>query len=174
MPAGPGVRRLVCGGSPSARAPTTTSPCHPTPQNSLRTCANTLGCWLPGEVPEPGQGLNAVAQQLSAWTLINLGKPADKVAVAVRPDAAADPFDGLQFGVAELVLVAGQADRQPHPAGSSWGKVVVGVGDEVIHPGLAEAGVVIVGDQVADHVIQQVIQGGAGRVALLEVIESHL
>jgi hypothetical protein len=28
---------------------------------SLRTCANTLGCWLPGEVPEPDQGLNTVA-----------------------------------------------------------------------------------------------------------------
>jgi hypothetical protein len=27
----------------------------------LRTCANTLGCWLPGEVPEPDQGLNTVA-----------------------------------------------------------------------------------------------------------------
>jgi hypothetical protein len=28
---------------------------------ALRTCANTLGCWLPGEVPEPDQGLDAVA-----------------------------------------------------------------------------------------------------------------
>ena len=39
----------------------------------LRTCANTLGCWLPGEVPEPDQGLDAVAQQLDAWALVDLG-----------------------------------------------------------------------------------------------------
>src|SRR4029453_18902210 len=98
----------------------------------------------------------------------------DKVAGAVRPDAAAEPFDGLQFGVAELVLVGGQADRQPHPTGNWGGKVAVGVDDEVVHPALAKAGVVIVGDQVTDHVIQQIVQGGAGRVALLEVVEGHL
>src|SRR6266511_931099 len=142
---------------------------------SLRTCANTLGCWLSGEVPEPGQGLDAVAQQFGTGALVDLSKPGDEVAVAVGPDAAADPFDGLQLGVAELVLVAGQADRQPDPAGSARGKVVVGVGDEMVHPGLAEAGVVvIVGDQVADYVVQQVVQGGAGRMALLEVVEGHL
>ena len=106
-----------------------------------------MGCWLSGEVPEPDQGLYAVSQQPGAWALIDLSKPGDKVAVAVRPDAAADPLDGLQFGVAELVLVAGQADRQPHPAGNWWAKVAVGVGDEVVDPGLAEAGVVIVGDR---------------------------
>src|SRR5215212_10629362 len=77
----------------------------------LRTCANTLACWLPGEVPEPDKGPNAVAQQLGTWALVDLGKPGDKVAGAVRPDAAAESFDGLQFGVAELVLVGGQADR---------------------------------------------------------------
>src|SRR4029453_19462037 len=71
-------------------------------KRKLRTCANTLGCWLPGEVPEPDQGLNAVAQQPGAWALISLSKPGDNIAVAVRPDAAADPFDGLQLGVAEL------------------------------------------------------------------------
>jgi hypothetical protein len=35
-----------------------------------------------------------------------LDEPGDQVAVAIRPDATADPFDGFQFGVAELVLVA--------------------------------------------------------------------
>ena len=85
-----------------------------------RTCA-TWVAGLAGEVPEPDKGLNAVAQQLSTWALIDLAEPGDKVAVVVSPDVAADPLGGLQLGVAELVLVAGQADRQPYPAGSCWG-----------------------------------------------------
>jgi hypothetical protein len=39
---------------------------------------------------------------------------------------------------------------------------------------LAKARVVIGGDQVTDHLIQQEVQGGAGRMVLLEVVKGHL
>ena len=73
---------------------------------SLEPVRIPLGCWLPGEVAEPDQGEDAVVKSLGAWALIDLGKPGHKIAVAIRTDAAADPLDGLQFGIAELVLLS--------------------------------------------------------------------
>src|SRR5919197_3924633 len=91
---------------------------------SLEPVRIPLGCWLPGEVAEPDQGEDAVVKSLGVWALIDLGKPADKVAVTVGPDTAADPLDGLQLGVAELVFVAtrptASRTQRAGPAGRSW------------------------------------------------------